>query len=52
MFLDTKSENRVYKYNNPLPREFAKGANKQKDYGNSYKEQILILKVKNCSYRL
>ena len=43
---------RGYKHNSPLPRELAKGASKQNDYVNSYKEQILILKAKNCSCRL
>jgi len=43
---------RGYEHNSPLPRELAKGASKQKDYVNSYKEQILILKAKNCLCRL
>jgi len=43
---------RGYEHNSPLPKELAKGASKQKDYVNSYKEQILILKAKNCSCRL
>ena len=43
---------RGYKHNSFLPRELAKGASKQKNYVNSYKGQILILKVKNYSCRL
>jgi len=43
---------REYEHHSPLPKELAKGSSKQKNYVNSYQEQIKILKAKNCSCSL
>jgi Pyrimidine dimer DNA glycosylase len=43
---------RGYEHHSPLSKELAKGSSKQRNYINSYQEQIEILKTKNCSYSL
>jgi hypothetical protein len=45
-------ERRGYEHHSPLPKKLAKGNSKQKNYVNSYQEQIEILKAKNCSCSL